>query len=87
LAATAKQITTGLALTRWNLYDEKMDPADVAAEVRPERQWWLGLPCMRANLAIEPGLTLSALRARMMYMDDRFWSRYAQGLRAAGLPE
>jgi tetratricopeptide (TPR) repeat protein len=39
---------------------------------------------LRENLAIEPGPTL---RARMKYMDDRCWNRYAQGLRAAGLPE
>jgi TolB-like protein/tetratricopeptide (TPR) repeat protein len=42
---------------------------------------------LRENLAIEPGLTLTALRARLMFLDDRCWSRLAQGLRAAGLPE
>jgi hypothetical protein len=42
---------------------------------------------LRENLAIEPGLTLTALRARLMFMDEGFWNRYAQGLRAAGLPE
>jgi TolB-like protein len=42
---------------------------------------------LRKNLDIEPGLTLSALRARMMYLDDRCWNRYALGLRAAELRE
>jgi hypothetical protein len=42
---------------------------------------------LRKNLDIEPGLTLTSLRARMTFMDEGFWSRYAQGLRAAGLPE
>jgi hypothetical protein len=42
---------------------------------------------LRMNLDIEPGLTLTALRARMMFMDVRCWSPYAQGLRDAGLPE
>jgi tetratricopeptide (TPR) repeat protein len=42
---------------------------------------------LRKNLDIEPGLTLTALRARLMFMDAGCWSRFAQGLRAAGLPE
>ena len=42
---------------------------------------------LRKNLDIEPGLTVTALRARMMFMDEGYWSRYAQALRAAGLPE
>jgi TolB-like protein/tetratricopeptide (TPR) repeat protein len=42
---------------------------------------------LRECLAIEPGLTLTKLRTRLMFMDDWCWSRYAQGLRAAGLPE
>jgi TolB-like protein len=42
---------------------------------------------MREILAIEPGLTLTTHRARTMFMDERCWSRYEQGLRDAGLPE
>jgi len=42
---------------------------------------------LRKNLDIEPGLTLTTLRTRLMFMDHGHWSRYAQGLRAAGLPE
>jgi hypothetical protein len=36
---------------------------------------------LRKNLDIDPGLTL------IMLMNDPCWSRYAQGLRAAGLSE
>jgi Flp pilus assembly protein TadD len=42
---------------------------------------------LRKNLDIEPGLTLTTLRARMMWADAGCWSRYVQDLRAAGLPE
>jgi tetratricopeptide (TPR) repeat protein len=42
---------------------------------------------LRKNLDIEPGLTLATLRARMMFWDEGYWSRYSQDLRAAGLPE
>jgi len=38
-------------------------------------------------LKLEPQLSLSALRARLMYMDERVWSRLSGGLRLAGLPE
>jgi tetratricopeptide (TPR) repeat protein len=41
---------------------------------------------LREKLDIEPGLT-PATRARLMFMDEGCCSRYAQGLRAAGLPE
>jgi hypothetical protein len=42
---------------------------------------------LRKNLDIEPGLTLAILRARRMFMDEGYWRRYAQGLRAAALLE
>jgi tetratricopeptide (TPR) repeat protein len=42
---------------------------------------------MRELLEIEPALSLSKLRARLMFMNDWCWSRYAEGLRRAGLPE
>jgi len=38
-------------------------------------------------LRIEPRLTLSNLRARMMFMDESVWKKFADGLQLAGLPE
>ena len=42
---------------------------------------------VRQILDIEPDLTVTRLRTRLMFMDESCWSRYALGLRAAGLPE
>jgi TolB-like protein/Tfp pilus assembly protein PilF len=42
---------------------------------------------MRELLDIEPELTLTKLRARVMFLNDWCWSRYSDGLRRAGLPE
>lgn len=42
---------------------------------------------MQQILEIEPDLTLTKLRARTMFLDSLYWSRYAEGLRDAGLPE
>jgi TolB-like protein len=43
---------------------------------------------LREILALEPGLTLTTLHARLIgIMDEGCWSRLAQGLRAAGLQE
>jgi TolB-like protein len=42
---------------------------------------------MRELLYIEPDLTLTKLRARLMFLNDWCWSRYSDGLRRAGLPE
>jgi hypothetical protein len=42
---------------------------------------------VREILDIEPNLTLSNLRTRLMFMNDWGWSRFAEGLRRAGLPE
>ena len=38
-------------------------------------------------LKLEPQLTLLTLRARLMYMDERVWTKLSSGLRLAGLPE
>ena len=42
---------------------------------------------VREILDIEPELTLTKLRARLMFLSDWCWSRYSDGLRRAGLPE
>jgi TolB-like protein len=42
---------------------------------------------MRDLLAIEPQLTLTRLRGRMMNVDERLWQDYSAALRRAGLPE
>jgi hypothetical protein len=36
---------------------------------------------------IEPHLTLSKLRSRLLGIDEGVWNKVAQGLRLAGLPE
>jgi TolB-like protein len=41
---------------------------------------------LREALEIEP-VTLTKLRARLMFLDEKVWSDYAAGLRLAGLPE
>jgi len=38
-------------------------------------------------LAIEPGLTISKMRARLHFLPERTWDRHAEALRLAGLPE
>jgi TolB-like protein len=42
---------------------------------------------MREILDIEPDLTLTKLRARLMFMSDWCWVRFSDGLRGAGLSE
>jgi TolB-like protein/tetratricopeptide (TPR) repeat protein len=42
---------------------------------------------LRQLLAIDPGLTISRLRARLMFMHASVWRKYADALRLAGLPE
>ena len=38
-------------------------------------------------LKIEPQLSLSRLRARLMFMDERVWVLFSEGLRLAGMPD
>ena len=38
-------------------------------------------------LRIDPKLTISGLRERLMFMHQSIWEAYADGLRRAGLPE
>jgi tetratricopeptide (TPR) repeat protein len=42
---------------------------------------------MREVLNVEPGLTVSALRARLSHMNDSVWEILSDGWRRAGLPE
>jgi TolB-like protein len=42
---------------------------------------------LRKMLEIEPHLTLEKLRARLLGIDELVWSKVAEGLRLAGLPE
>jgi tetratricopeptide (TPR) repeat protein len=35
----------------------------------------------------EPQLSLSRLRSRLMFMEERVWDSFSQGLRLAGMPE
>jgi Flp pilus assembly protein TadD len=42
---------------------------------------------LRQILEIEPQLTLSRLRSRLLGIDEGVWSKVAEGLRLAGLPD
>jgi tetratricopeptide (TPR) repeat protein len=42
---------------------------------------------MQKVFKVEPQVTLTNLRARLMYLQESVWNRYADGLRLAGLPE
>jgi TolB-like protein/Flp pilus assembly protein TadD len=42
---------------------------------------------IREVLNIEPQLTLTKLRPRLMYIEDRIWQNYSAALHLAGLPE
>jgi hypothetical protein len=42
---------------------------------------------IRQVLAIEPGLTISKMRARLDFWPEGTWNRHAEALRLAGLPE
>jgi TolB-like protein len=53
----------------------KQGPLDDAAEV------------VREVLNIEPQLTLTKLRTRLMFMEENVWNDYSAALRLAGLPE
>lgn len=38
-------------------------------------------------LKIDPKLSIANLRARLMFMDEKIWESYADGLRRAGVPD
>jgi TolB-like protein/Flp pilus assembly protein TadD len=42
---------------------------------------------VRGVLNVEPQLTLTKLRARVMFVDEKTWRNYSAALRLAGLPE
>jgi TolB-like protein/predicted Zn-dependent protease len=42
---------------------------------------------LRDMLKIEPGLTLATLRSRLAGIDEHVWTKVAEGLRLAGLPD
>jgi tetratricopeptide (TPR) repeat protein len=46
-----------------------------------------GAETIQDVLKIEPGLTLTRLRARLMFIDKNIWQDYSAALRLAGLPE
>jgi TolB-like protein len=46
-----------------------------------------GAQAIQEVLKIEPGLTLTKLRARLMFIEDNIWRDYSAALRSAGLPE
>jgi TolB-like protein/Flp pilus assembly protein TadD len=47
----------------------------------------LAASILSTMLRIEPGLTLSILRSRLRGIDEKVWTKVADGLRLAGLPE
>jgi tetratricopeptide (TPR) repeat protein len=42
---------------------------------------------LKRQLKIDPHVTLTSLRARLAFMDDRIWNRLAEGLKLAAWPE
>jgi hypothetical protein len=42
---------------------------------------------MREMRSIEPQLTLTRLRSRLMHFHEDFWQTYSEALRLAGLPQ
>ena len=42
---------------------------------------------MREVLSIEPQLTVTKLRPRLMFIEEKIWNDYSAALRLAGLPE
>jgi hypothetical protein len=42
---------------------------------------------IREVLNVEPQLTLTKLRARVMFIEEKIWHDYAAAMRLAGLPE
>jgi tetratricopeptide (TPR) repeat protein len=59
----------------------------LAASLAKQGQADKAAAAMREILNIEPELTLTKLRARLMFMSDWCWTGFSDGLRGAGLPE
>jgi tetratricopeptide (TPR) repeat protein len=57
-----------------------------ASLVKQGRQYEVGEIVQRL-LAAEPGLTLTNLRRRVLFIQDRVWQELSEPLRLAGLPE
>jgi hypothetical protein len=72
LAATAKQITTGLALMRWNLCDEKMEPGRCVGGRGTEQKGkrWLGLPARLGSLESTPNVSLYRIALYCRFIPD-----------------
>ena len=58
----------------------------LAASLARQGEAGKAIAVMRDILEIEPGLTFTKLRARLMFLNDWSWSRFSEGLRGAGLP-
>ncbi len=59
----------------------------LAASLAKQGELKLAAEVMRQMREIEPQLTLTKLRTRLMHFQEDFWQEYAAALRLAGLPE
>lgn len=59
----------------------------LSASLAKQRRLDRAAEVMREVLNVEPQLTLTKLRARLMFMEEEIWHDYAAALRLAGLPE
>jgi TolB-like protein len=59
----------------------------LAASLAKQGELKLAAEVMRQMREIEPQLTLTKLRTRLMHFQEDFWQEYSAALRLAGLPE
>jgi TolB-like protein len=59
----------------------------LAASLAKQGQRDHAAAALREVLSIEPHLTLTKLRPRLMFIEEKVWSDYSAALRLAGLPE
>jgi TolB-like protein len=59
----------------------------MAASLAKLRQQEKAAALIQQLLKNEPQLSLSRLRSRLIFMDDRVWDSFSEGLRLAGMPD
>jgi TolB-like protein/Flp pilus assembly protein TadD len=59
----------------------------LAASLAKQGRWDHASTAVRDVLSIEPQLTLTKLRPRLMFIEEKVWNDYSAALRLAGLPE
>ena len=59
----------------------------VAASLAKQGRLDHAAAAVREVLSIEPQLTVTKLRPRLMFIEEKIWNDYSAALRLAGLPE